>query len=56
MVGALPVACNASDRSQCDALVDAAWPGEIIGAALHFATDASAYCTGANLALDRGWR
>ncbi|WP_084654283.1 SDR family NAD(P)-dependent oxidoreductase [Nocardia altamirensis] len=31
-------------------------PHEIVGAALFFATDASAFCTGATLALDGGWR
>lgn len=31
-------------------------PEDIVGAALFFATDASAYCTGATLALDGGWR
>lgn len=31
-------------------------PEEIVGAALYFATDASAYATGATLRLDGGWR
>ncbi|MFI6044677.1 SDR family NAD(P)-dependent oxidoreductase [Nocardia sp. NPDC051321] len=31
-------------------------PDEIVGAALFFATDAAAFCTGATLALDGGWR
>ncbi|MEV0293530.1 glucose 1-dehydrogenase [Nocardia sp. NPDC050710] len=31
-------------------------PNEIVGAAMFFATDASAFCTGATLALDGGWR
>lgn len=31
-------------------------PNEIVGAALFFATDAAAFCTGATLALDGGWR
>jgi NAD(P)-dependent dehydrogenase (short-subunit alcohol dehydrogenase family) len=31
-------------------------PGDIVGAALYFATDASAFCTGSTLALDGGWR
>jgi NAD(P)-dependent dehydrogenase (short-subunit alcohol dehydrogenase family) len=31
-------------------------PNEIVGAALFFATDASAFCTGATLAMDGGWR
>ncbi|MGV9724423.1 SDR family NAD(P)-dependent oxidoreductase [Nocardia beijingensis] len=31
-------------------------PEEIVGAALFFATEASAFCTGATLAIDGGWR
>ncbi|WP_082393133.1 SDR family NAD(P)-dependent oxidoreductase [Nocardia arizonensis] len=31
-------------------------PNEIVGAALFFATQASAFCTGATLAVDGGWR
>ncbi|MFF0633790.1 SDR family NAD(P)-dependent oxidoreductase [Nocardia sp. NPDC004151] len=31
-------------------------PADIVGAALFFASDASAYCTGATLALDGGFR
>ncbi|WP_297613972.1 SDR family NAD(P)-dependent oxidoreductase [Nocardia sp.] len=31
-------------------------PADIVGAALFFASDASAFCTGATLALDGGWR
>ncbi|GAB2681887.1 SDR family NAD(P)-dependent oxidoreductase [Nocardia goodfellowii] len=31
-------------------------PADIVGAALYFATDASAFCTGSTLALDGGWR
>lgn len=31
-------------------------PAEIVGAALFFATGASAFCTGATLAVDGGWR
>jgi len=31
-------------------------PRDVVGAALYFATDASAFCTGATLALDGGWR
>ncbi|MGW4364227.1 SDR family NAD(P)-dependent oxidoreductase [Nocardia takedensis] len=31
-------------------------PNEVVGAALFFATDASAFCTGSTLALDGGWR
>ncbi|QBS45279.1 SDR family NAD(P)-dependent oxidoreductase [Nocardia sp. CS682] len=31
-------------------------PHEIVGAAIFFATDAAAFCTGATLALDGGWR
>lgn len=31
-------------------------PGEIVGAALFFATEASAFCTGSTLAIDGGWR
>ncbi|MET7771887.1 glucose 1-dehydrogenase [Nocardia sp. NPDC005366] len=31
-------------------------PNEIVGAALFFATEASAFCTGSTLAVDGGWR
>ncbi|MFI2283194.1 SDR family NAD(P)-dependent oxidoreductase [Nocardia beijingensis] len=31
-------------------------PEEIVGAAVFFATEASAFCTGATLAIDGGWR
>ncbi|MFC9898307.1 SDR family NAD(P)-dependent oxidoreductase [Nocardia sp. NPDC127579] len=31
-------------------------PADIVGAALYFATEASAFCTGSTLALDGGWR
>ncbi|MEV6257772.1 SDR family oxidoreductase [Nocardia sp. NPDC051911] len=31
-------------------------PEEIVGAALFFATEASAFCTGATLPIDGGWR
>ncbi|MFI1917587.1 SDR family NAD(P)-dependent oxidoreductase [Nocardia sp. NPDC020380] len=31
-------------------------PADIVGAALYFASDASAFCTGATLALDGGYR
>ncbi|WP_327140010.1 SDR family NAD(P)-dependent oxidoreductase [Nocardia sp. NBC_01327] len=31
-------------------------PADIVGAALFFASDASAFCSGATLALDGGWR
>ncbi len=31
-------------------------PADIVGAALFFASDASAFCTGSTLALDGGWR
>ncbi|MEV0764276.1 glucose 1-dehydrogenase [Nocardia sp. NPDC050435] len=31
-------------------------PADIVGAALYFATEASAFCTGSTLTLDGGWR
>ncbi|MFI9508388.1 SDR family NAD(P)-dependent oxidoreductase [Nocardia sp. NPDC052566] len=39
-----------------NALGRAGAPHEIVGAAMYFATEASAFCTGATLALDGGWR
>jgi hypothetical protein len=30
--------------------------GDVVGAALYFATDASVFCIGSTLALDGGWR
>ncbi|MEV6772289.1 glucose 1-dehydrogenase [Nocardia sp. NPDC051030] len=42
--------------SQVNALRRIGAPADIVGAALFFASDASAFCSGATLALDGGWR
>lgn len=44
------------EMTRRNALARVGQPNEIIGAALFFATDASAFCTGATLAVDGGWR
>lgn len=45
-----------AEMTRQNALARVGEPNEIVGAALFFATDASAFCTGATLALDGGWR
>ncbi|MBF6367450.1 glucose 1-dehydrogenase [Nocardia puris] len=45
-----------SHLTSANALGRVGEPDEIVGAALYFATDASAFCTGATLALDGGWK
>ncbi|WUI65296.1 SDR family oxidoreductase [Nocardia sp. NBC_00403] len=45
-----------AEMTRHNALARVGEPNEIVGAALFFATDASAFCTGATLALDGGWR
>lgn len=45
-----------AELAQHNALGRIGVPHDIVGAALFFATDASAFCTGSTLALDGGWR